>query len=135
MFAVKKHAKTQSRIDSLIGAGTHVVGDIRFSGGLRIDGQVEGNISTTDGQAGTLVISEHARIAGDVSVPHLVINGTVTGALCSTEFLELQSHARVKGDVQYNTIEIHLGAVVEGRLVHQVDADTKAVELKLAAAS
>ena len=127
----KKSGKPQSRIDSLIGAGTSVEGDVRFAGGLRVDGTIKGNVSAADGEHSTLVISEQARIEGDVCVAHLVINGTVAGAVTSSELLELQSRAQVTGDVQYNTIEIHLGAVIQGRLIHQGTV-AKAVELKLA---
>jgi cytoskeletal protein CcmA (bactofilin family) len=77
------------------------------------------------------VVSEHARIEGEVSVSHVVINGTVIGPVRSGEFLELQPKARVTGDVEYSSIEMHLGAVVQGRLVHQ-GTPAKAVELKLA---
>jgi len=130
MFS-KKPSKPQNRIDSLIGAGTSIEGDISFSGGLRIDGQVKGNVRAAGDQASTLVVSEHARIEGEVSVSHVVVNGTVIGPLRSGEFLELQPKARVTGDVEYNSIEMHLGAVVQGRLIHQ-GTPAKAVELKLA---
>lgn len=127
-----KTSKPNNRIDSLIGAGTSIEGNISFTGGLRIDGEVKGNVRAVEGQPGTLVVSEHARIDGEVSVSHLVVNGTVNGPIRSSEFLELQPRARVTGDVEYNTIEMHLGAVVQGRLVHQGGAGIKAVELKLA---
>lgn len=127
-----KASKPNNRIDSLIGAGTAIEGDVTFTGGLRIDGEVRGNVRASGDQSGTLVVSEHARIEGEVSVSHLVINGTVTGPIRSSEFLELQPRARVTGDIEYNSIEMHLGAVVQGRLVHQGGA-VKAVELKLAA--
>ncbi len=130
----KKTSKPQGRIDSLIGAGTSVAGDVTFSGGLRVDGEIRGNVRGADGQPATLVISEHARIEGEIAVSHLVINGTVIGAVHSSDFLELQTRARVTGDVEYSTIEMHLGAVVQGRLVHQ-GAAAKAVELKLAASN
>ncbi len=133
MFS-KKSNKPQSRIDSLIGVGTKIEGNIKFGGGLRVDGEIKGNVSATDEQHSTLVLSEQGRIEGDISVSHLVINGTVTGSLFSSEFLELQSNARVTGDVQYNTIEIHLGAVIEGQLVHQGSV-AKSVELKLASSN
>ncbi len=126
-----KGAKPQSRIDSLVGVGTVICGDVTFSGGLRVDGEIRGNVRGAEGQASTLVISEHARIEGEIDVAHLVINGTVIGPVRSKEFLELQSKARVTGDVEYNALEMHLGAVVQGRLVHQ-GALAKAVELKLA---
>lgn len=130
----KKTSKPQGRIDSLIGAGTAVAGDVTFAGGLRVDGEIKGNVRGADGQPATLVISEHARIEGEISVSHLVINGTVIGAVHSSDFVELQTRARVTGDVEYSTIEMHLGAVVQGRLVHQ-GAPAKAVELKLAASN
>lgn len=128
-----KSSKPHNRIDSLIGVGTVIDGNITFSGGLRIDGEVRGSVRAVADQLSTLVISEHACIDGEVSVTHLVINGTVNGPIRSSEFLELQSRARVTGDIEYNTIEMNLGAIVQGRLVHQGEVSLKAVELKLAA--
>lgn len=127
-----KTAKPHNKIDSLIGAGTVIEGNVTFSGGLRIDGEVRGNVCAAADQPSTLVISEHARIDGEVCVSHLVVNGTVNGPVRSSEFLELQPRARVTGDVEYNAIEMHLGAIVQGRLVHQ-SGNVKSVELKLAA--
>ena len=131
MFGKNKSSnKPQNRIDTLIGAGTKIKGNITFSGGLRIDGEIHGNVISEGDQPSTLVISEHARIEGEVRVSHAVINGTVSGPVHSSEFLELQPKARVTGDVEYNNIEMHLGSVVQGRLVH--DTPGRAVELKLA---
>jgi len=127
----KKASKPQNRIDTLIGAGTTVTGDVTFSGGLRIDGEVRGNVNAASEQSSTLVVSEHARIEGEISVSHLVINGTVIGPVVSRGFLELQAKARVTGDVEYSAIEMHLGAVVQGKLVH-TGQPAKSVELKLA---
>ena len=128
----KKSKKPNGRIDSLVGAGTSFTGDLTFAGGLRIDGEVKGNVRSSADAQGVLVISERAKVEGEIHVSHLVINGTVAGPVTSTEFLELQPGARVSGDVFYTSLEMHLGAVVQGRLVHQVGG-TKAVELKLAA--
>jgi cytoskeletal protein CcmA (bactofilin family) len=119
MFFGNKRAKPQNRIDSLIGAGTKVEGNVIFSGGLRVDGIVKGNVLTEDDKAGTLVLSEHARIEGAIHVSHVVVNGTVVGPVHASEYVELQAKARVSGDVWYKTLEMHLGAVVEGKLVHQ----------------
>jgi cytoskeletal protein CcmA (bactofilin family) len=128
-----KSAKSQGRIDSLIGAGTRIEGSVIFSGGLRIDGEVKGDVRVAEGEAGTLVVSEQARIEGEVRVGHLVVNGTIVGPVHATELLELQPRSRVSGDVHYTSIEMHLGAIVEGRLVHiRAGAEAKPVELKLA---
>lgn len=117
MFS-KKHSKPQNRIDSLIGAGTVIEGDLNFSGGMRIDGQVNGNVVATPGKPSTLVLSELAQINGNVDVTHLVVNGVINGSVKASEYLELQSKAKVTGDVSYDTIEIQLGAVIDGRLLH-----------------
>lgn len=129
----KKPPKPQTRIDSLIGAGTRIEGNVIFAGGLRIDGEVKGDVRCAEGQAGTLVISEHARVEGQISVAHLVVNGTITGPVHATDFVELQPRSRVTGDVHYTSLEMHLGAVVDGQLVHKAAAaEPKPVELKLA---
>lgn len=128
----KKHSKPQNRIDSLIGAGTTIDGDMSFTGGLRIDGQVNGNVIATPGKPSTLVLSEQARVNGEVNVTHLVVNGVISGPVSASEYLELQSKAKVTGDVHYKSLEIQLGAIVEGRLIHSSDAaQDKVVAFKL----
>ena len=127
-----KSNKPQARIDSLIGAGTVVEGNICFSGGLRIDGVVKGNIRAAGDQPAMVVLSEHGKVEGEIHVSHVVINGAVIGPVIADDSLELQAGARVKGDVSYASMEIHLGAVVEGRMLHNTVSD-KQVELKLAA--
>ncbi len=133
MFGKGRDNKPQARIDSLIGAGTVVEGGLRFAGGLRIDGEVKGAVEASDGaSASVLVLSEHARVEGAVKVAHLVSNGVIVGPVSVSDSLELQSKARIVGDVEYALIEMHQGAVIEGRLLH---LDGKTVELKLAASN
>ena len=133
MFGKKSENKPSGRIDSLIGAGTRVEGSIRFAGGLRIDGEVVGSVEAAEGaSSSTLVISEHARVEGAVCVAHLVTNGMVVGPVTVSESLEMQSKARIVGDVDYAMIEMHQGAVIEGYLIHR---GGKSVELKLAASN
>lgn len=131
MFGSNKRNKPQNRIDCLIGAGTLIEGNITFSGGLRVDGHVRGNVIAAEDKPGTLVLSEQARIEGEILVSHVVINGTVVGPVHAIEYLELQAKANVTGDVHYRTLEMQLGAVVQGRLVHQPEAKSgKVVPLK-----
>lgn len=119
----KKANKPLNHIDSLIGAGTRIDGNITFSGGLRIDGQVRGNIIATGDKPSTLVLSDQAVIEGKIQVSHAVINGTVVGPIHSNEYLELQAKARVSGEVCYKIMEIQLGASIEGMLLRQDDAE------------
>lgn len=126
-----KPSKPQTQIDSLIGANATIGGDLNFSGGLRVDGQVNGNVIATPGKPSTLVLSEHARVNGEVSVTHLIINGTINGSVSVSEYLELQGKARVVGDIHYKTMQIQLGAIVEGRLIHgNSEAEDRVVAFK-----
>lgn len=104
-------------IDTLIGAGSVLQGDLEFTGGLRVDGQIKGHITAQDTSKGTLVLSETAVVEGDINVPHVVVNGTVKGNVISSGHVELQSNAKVNGDIHYKGVEMQLGAVLNGSLV------------------
>ena len=134
MWERKKRVTPQKRIDSLIGAGTTVEGDVAFTGGLRIDGTIRGRVVTVDNQAATLIVSEQARIDGEVRVSHVVINGAVNGPVIANNYLELQAKARVNGDVTYRTLEMHVGAIVQDKLMHAEQESALVVELKRATA-
>ena len=127
----KKQNKPQNRIDSLIGAGTKISGSVSFVGGLRVDGEILGDVVASGDEASTLVISEPGHITGEICVSHLVVNGTIDGPVHASEFMELQAKSRITGDVHYSRLEMHLGAVIEGRLIHK-SSETRTVELKLA---
>lgn len=127
MIFGKSGNKPQSRIDCLIGTGTDIHGNVHFSGGLRIDGHVRGNIIATDGQPSTVVLSEKARVEGEIRVSHVIVNGTVIGPIVGAQYVELQPKAVVTGDVSYSKIEIHLGAVLQGRLLHEDEARSEKV--------
>ncbi len=133
MFGAKDATKPQNRIDSLIGAGTTVEGNISFSGGLRVDGRIQGNVASAGDQPGVLVISEQAEVVGEIRVNHVIVNGRVNGPIHASETLDLQAKAHVNGDVHYRRLEIQGGAVVQGLLVCDGEAQSdKVVQLKSA---
>ena len=76
-LARKPNEKPCNTIDTLIGVSTDLKGDIAFSGGLRIDGKVKGNITSRSDDNSTLVLSENAMVTGDVNVPHMIVNGKI----------------------------------------------------------
>jgi len=106
-------------IDTLIGAAVELEGDIVFSGGLRIDGKVKGNITAKDSANSMLILGEHAEVHGNISVPYMIINGKIKGNVQCEVRIELQSQAEIVGDIHYRTIGIAHGAAVSGNLVHQ----------------
>lgn len=107
------------KIDTLIGEHTEISGDVRFSGGLHVDGTIKGNVVASSDTDAVLMLSEHGRVEGEVRVPNVVLNGTVIGDVHASERIELAAKARVNGNVFYNLIEMAMGAEVNGNLVHR----------------
>ena len=118
----EKASKPVETIDTLIGAGSILQGDLEFTGGLRVDGHIKGHVSAQDSNNGTLVLSESGVIEGDINVPHVVINGTVNGNIASNMHIELQSSAKITGDIHYKAVEMQLGAVLNGALVSETQS-------------
>lgn len=128
--------KQQPPIRSLIGEGTRIEGQLHFTDGLRIDGEVVGDVIAQGEGPSIVVISEKARVAGKVKADHVIINGTVEGPVLSLELLELQPKARIVGDVNYQALEMHQGATIDG-LLHPLKAEDKPglAALKLASSN
>ena len=129
MFGKKK----QPPIKSLIAQGTSIEGNLRFTDGLRVDGEVIGDIRAADGSASILVISESAMVTGHVYADHVIINGRILGPVHASELLELQPKARIAGDVSYKALEMHQGAVISGQLRPTSNEIDEKPVLKLAA--
>lgn len=117
--------KKQPPIKSLIAEGSHISGDIRFTDGLRIDGEVHGDIRANEEHSSLLVISESARVSGTVMADHIIINGTVKGPVYAQHMLELQPKARIEGEVQYAALEMHQGALITGQLRPLLEGEEK----------
>ena len=124
--------KKQPPIKSLIAHGTQIEGNITFADGLRVDGSIHGNVHASDGVASILVISESAKVQGEVVADHIIINGTVHGPVHARHMLELQPKARIEGDIQYAALEMHQGALITGQLRPILELEDKPT-LKLAA--
>ncbi|MFM2074618.1 MAG: hypothetical protein RJB34_923 [Pseudomonadota bacterium] len=103
-------------IKSLIAQGTRVDGAVNFYDGLRIDGDIQGDVLGLEDHPSILVISESASVTGQVQADHIIINGSVTGPVVARRMLELQPKARIVGDVSYRTLEMHQGALIAGLL-------------------
>ena len=115
MFGRRK--QTSTRIDTLIGKAATLNGDLVFSGGLHLDGRINGNVSSSADDGGALSVSESGFIEGNVEVTNIVMNGTVNGDMHARERLQLGGSARVNGNVHYGVIEMAPGAVITGKLI------------------
>lgn len=109
-----------SKIDTLISTGVEVTGDVKFTGGLHLEGTIAGNVTTSDTDEGTiLVVSEGGRVNGDVHVAYAVINGEVNGNVFASVKLELSNKARISGDVEYDLLAMASGATINGKMLHK----------------
>jgi cytoskeletal protein CcmA (bactofilin family) len=114
-----KNKRRSGVIQTLVGDGTRIEGDLRFAGGCHIDGIVHGSVVADRDPEAFLSVSEDGRIEGSVSVPQMSLNGTVEGDVFCTERVQLGPTARVVGNLHYELIEMAAGAEINGQLIHQ----------------
>lgn len=128
-------SKGATTVDTLIGTQTEILGDVRFAGGLHVDGKIKGNVLSISDKAASLSVSESGVIEGDVRVPTMKLNGSVIGDVRTSERLVLNAKARVNGNVYYKLLQMEPGAMINGQLLfesgepaaitHQKSADGK----------
>ncbi|MET4027954.1 cytoskeletal protein CcmA (bactofilin family) [Marinobacter sp. MBR-99] len=122
MLGKKKKQKPRRSVghfDTLISSRTTIEGDVRFSGGLHVDGKIQGRVLAEEGSDAVVRLSEVGEISGDITAPHIIINGKVNGDVRATSHLELAENAAINGNVYYRLIEMAMGASVNGNLVRQ----------------
>jgi len=122
MFKRRQDGRS-GRIDTLVGKGVQIQGDVGFVGGLHLDGSVTGTVSAELASEATLSVSQTGRISGSLMAPNVLLDGTVQGDIVASGRVALGPHARVEGDVLYGSIEIAAGAEVRGRLVPHTRSD------------
>src|SRR5487761_916021 len=113
----KRKQNKPAKIQTLIGAKTRINGDVEFTGGLHLDGQINGNVKAEAGSGAVIIISEQGCIEGSVTVPNIVLNGIVKGDIDADARGELGPKARVLGNVHYETLETAIGAQITGKLI------------------
>lgn len=106
-------------IETLIGKNSKLEGDIKFRGGLHVDGTIKGNVTAESGAEAVVTISEHGRVDGEIRAPRVIIDGTLNGDVFASERVELAARARVKGNIHYKTIQMALGAQVNGTVSYE----------------
>ncbi len=117
-----------AQVETIIGSNTVLEGNIRFEGGLHIDGKLNGNVSAAADSDSILILSEQGEIKGDVNVPNVLINGVVTGDVNASQRAELANNAKVNGNVYYALLEMAMGAAINGNMVHTKDSDKRLLE-------
>jgi len=101
----------EGRLSGFVGHGTVLTGETNFQAMLRVDGVLQGTVSS---DAGTLIVGTNGQVDANVAVASATINGTVNGDIVATEKLHLGRTAKVVGNVQTPKIVIEEGAILEG---------------------
>ena len=123
MLGSKKSAISVSGKTTLVSSDTLILGEIRFSGVLDVEGMVRGNIIAEPGKEALVRVVDKGRVEGEIRAPSVVINGNVQGDVYATRHLELAAKARVQGNVFYVLVEMAAGAEVNGSLAHMADPE------------
>lgn len=131
MFS-NKDKTAASHCDTLISQKTEIVGDVKFKGGLQVEGVIKGNLIAEPGSGAVVRVADSGRVEGQINAPNVVVNGAVIGDIYAGEYIELAKKARVQGDVYYYMMEMVLGAEVNGKLIHQGKDELKKANKALA---
>jgi cytoskeletal protein CcmA (bactofilin family) len=105
----KSHVDNPERLNRLVD-GTKIVGDIFSESNLRIDGEVQGNISTK----GKVVIGENGLVNGNLTCQEADIEGKINGNLSVESLLILRETAKIAGDIQTARLHMEEGALFLG---------------------
>ena len=103
-------------ITTLIDKDTVISGNTSYSGGIRIDGKVIGNLKVHGQEGNLLIMGYGSKITGDVQVEKAIINGEVEGNIKCLDYLELNTNSIVNGTIEYDIIEVHEGSKITGDL-------------------
>lgn len=115
-----KSGRAGSAVESLVGEQTELLGDVRFAGGLHVDGRIKGRVLCSDDE-GSLSVGAAGLIEGSVGASRVVINGQVIGDVHARR-VAMGPKARVLGNVYYSVVEMAPGAKVLGQLILQDEA-------------
>ena len=103
-------------ITTLIDKDIVISGDTSYTGGIRIDGKIKGNLKVHGDEGSLLIMGYGSTITGDVEVEKAIINGEINGNVKCHDYLELNTNAIVNGSIEYDIIEIHEGSKINGNL-------------------
>ena len=108
----------------VIESSTKIVGDIVSKADFRIDGVVEGNITTT----GKVVVGKSGKISGKLNCSNADVSGSISGHIQISETLSLMSESYIQGDITTAKLSVEEGAQVDATIVMKTGKQLKAVE-------
>ncbi len=106
----KEGEKTVDSVNTIIGAGTVLTGDVKVEGSIQVDGEFEGKVDATD----TLIVGEMGKVEGNATVGNAVIVGRMFGNVFASGKIELQRGSQLLGDIETRGLVIEDGVVFQG---------------------
>lgn len=111
-------------INTIIGDGSSVTGNVRVNGFIRIDGDIDGNLETD----GNVIIGEKARLRGDIKAKSAIIGGIVIGDIIAKDGVTLLASSAVKGDIISRSVQMEDKVVFHGYCISLEDEGKYAAE-------
>ena len=106
-------------INTIIGSGSSISGDVHINGFIRIDGDIDGNLETD----GNVIIGENARIQGNLKAKSVIIGGIILGNVHAAENVKLLSNAVVIGDILSHKVQIEDKSTFHGHCISIRDSE------------
>ncbi|WP_191013519.1 bactofilin family protein [Treponema zioleckii] len=106
-------------INTLIGSGSAISGNVKINGFVRVDGDIDGNLEAS----GNVIIGENSRINGDVTAKSAVIGGIVLGNVYAPESLKLLSSSAVIGDISTKKLQVENNVIIHGHCISLKNED------------
>ena len=116
----KLSAHGSEKVETIIGKGVVIQGDLIYSGGLYIEGRVIGKVLANNAIDSLLTLAPEGSVDGEIRASNAIISGRLLGDIHSTERIELTETAQIQGNIHYKLLEITAGATVSGQLIHEV---------------
>ena len=106
-------------INTIIGKGSSITGNLHINGFVRLDGDVDGNLETD----GNIIIGDSARIKGDVKAKAVIVGGIVVGNIIAQESVKLLSNSAVMGDIISRKVQVEDKATFHGHCISIKDEE------------
>jgi cytoskeletal protein CcmA (bactofilin family) len=106
-------------INTIIGKGSSITGNLKINGFVRLDGDIDGNLETD----GNIIIGDSARIKGDVKAKAVIVGGIVVGNVFAQESIKILSNSAVLGDVISRKVQVEDKATFHGHCISIKDEE------------
>ncbi len=100
-------------INTIIGKGSAISGNMKVNGFIRIDGDIDGSLETD----GNVIVGENARIRGDLTAKSVIIGGIIKGNIKANESVKILAEAAVIGDVISRKVQVDGSAIIHGHCI------------------